>query len=159
VCGLLCRPALANRRLALSVAAGVIAFDQLSKWLVVRTLPGDPVVLIDGFLELRYVTNSGAAFSLLDGFGSLIALIAIAAAVFIFLLAVQVDSKGEIVALGLVLGGAIGNLGDRIFRGDGFLDGGVVDFVDFSFFPAFNVADSAITIGAALALWFAFVRR
>ena len=96
---------------------------------------------------------------MLDGFGSVIALIAIAAVVFIFLLAVQVDRKGEIAALGLVLGGAIGNLLDRIFRGDGFLDGGVVDFVDFSFFPAFNVADSAITIGAAAALWFAFVRR
>jgi signal peptidase II len=105
------------------------------------------------------VTNSGAAFSLLEGFGSIIALIAIAAAVFIFLLAVQVDSKGEIIALGLVLGGALGNLTDRVFRGDGFLDGGVIDFVDFSFFPAFNVADSAITVGAALALWFAFIRR
>jgi signal peptidase II len=156
---LLSSPALGNRRLALSVAAGVITFDQLTKWLVVRTLPGEPIELIGGFLELRYVTNSGAAFSLLEGFGSIIALIAIAAAVFIFLLAVQVDSKGEIIALGLVLGGALGNLTDRVFRGDGLLDGGVIDFVDFSFFPAFNVADSAITVGAALALWFAFIRR
>jgi signal peptidase II len=72
---------------------------------------------------------------------------------------VKVDSTGETVALGLVLGGAVGNLVDRAFRGDGFLDGGVVDFVDFSFFPAFNVADSAITVGAILALWFAFRSR
>ena len=71
----------------------------------------------------------------------------------------RVNSTGETVALGLVLGGAIGNLADRAFRGDGFLDGGVVDFVDFSFFPAFNAAYSAITIGAVLALWFAFVDR
>lgn len=151
--------ALTTRRVALTVAAGVLAVDQLVKWWVVATLPGEPIVLIDGFLNLRYVTNFGAAFSMLEGFGSIIALIAIAAAVLIFLVAVRVDSTGEALALGLVLGGALGNLADRAFRGDGFLDGGVVDFVDFSFFPAFNVADSAITIGAALALWLAVIRR
>lgn len=150
---------LTNHRLALAVAGGVIAADQLVKWWVVATLPGDPIVLVDGFLQLRYVTNFGAAFSMLDGFGSLVALVAIAAAVFIALVAARVETKGEVVALGLVLGGAVGNLTDRVFRADGFLDGGVIDFVDFSFFPAFNVADSAITIGAILALWFAFVRR
>jgi len=151
--------ALKTRRLALSVAAAVLVFDQIVKWWVVATLPGEPIVLIDGFLHLRYVTNFGAAFSMLEGSGSIIALAAIAAVVFIFLVAVKVDSTGETVALGLVLGGALGNLIDRVFRGDGFLDGGVVDFVDFSFFPAFNVADSAITIGAILALWFAFFKR
>ncbi len=150
---------LRTRRLALAVATAVIVADQLVKWWVVVTLPGKPIALVEGFLQLRFVSNSGAAFSLLDGFGSVIGLIAIAAAVFIFLLAVRVDSTGETVALGLVLGGAIGNLVDRAFRGDGFLDGGVVDFVDFSFFPAFNVADSAITVGAILAIWFAFSDR
>ena len=150
---------LRTRRLALTVAAAVIVVDQLTKWWVVATLPGKPVVLVDGFLQLRFVSNSGAAFSLLDGFGSVIGLVAIAAAVFIFVVAARVNSTGETVALGLVLGGAIGNLVDRAFRGDGFLDGGVVDFVDFSFFPAFNAADSAITIGAVLALWFAFADR
>lgn len=150
---------LRTRRLALAVATAVIVADQMVKWWVVATLPGKPIALVEGFLQLRFVSNSGAAFSLLDGFGSVIGLIAIAAAVFIFLLAVRVDSTGETVALGLVLGGAIGNLVDRAFRGDGFLDGGVVDFVDFSFFPAFNVADSAITVGAILAIWFAFSDR
>ncbi len=150
---------LRTRRLALAVGAAVLVVDQLVKWWVVATLPGEPIVLIDGFLQLRYVANFGAAFSMLDGSGSLIALIAIAAAVFIFVVAVKVNNTGETIALGLVLGGALGNLADRIFRGDGFLDGGVVDFVDFSFFPAFNVADSAITIGAILALWFAFAER
>ena len=150
---------LRTRRLALTVAAAVIAVDQLVKWWAVAPLPGKPVVLVEGFLQFRFVSNSGAAFSLLDGFGSVIGLIAIAAAVFIFLVAVKVDSTGETVALGLVLGGAVGNLVDRAFRGDGFLDGGVVDFVDFSFFPAFNVADSAITVGAILAIWFAFRSR
>lgn len=159
MCDVFGSTALTTRRVALTVAAGVLAVDQLVKWWVVATLPGEPIVLIDGFLNLRYVTNFGAAFSMLEGFGSIIALIAIAAAVLIFLVAVRVDSTGEALALGLVLGGALGNLADRAFRGDGFLDGGVVDFVDFSFFPAFNVADSAITIGAALALWLAVIRR
>jgi signal peptidase II len=61
--------------------------------------------------------------------------------------------------LGLVLGGAIGNLIDRIFRGPGLLDGEVVDFIDFDFFPTFNVADSAITIGAVLAVLLAIRQR
>ena len=150
---------LTTRRLSLVVGAAVLLTDQLVKWWVVRTLPGDPIVLIDGFLQLRYITNFGAAFSLLDGFGSIVALAAIAAAVFIFLVARRVERTGEAVALGLVLGGALGNLTDRVFRGEGLLDGGVVDFVDFSFFPAFNVADASITIGAALALWVAFIDR
>lgn len=152
-------PTLSTRSIALVTAAGVVLADQLVKWWVVATLPGDPITVIPDFLVLRYLTNKGAAFSMLEGFGSVIALVAIAAAVFIFLVAGHVTVRGEALALGLVLGGAVGNLIDRIFRGPGLLDGGVIDFVDFSFFPAFNVADSAITVGAALALWFAFRSR
>lgn len=62
-------------------------------------------------------------------------------------------------ALGLVLGGAVGNLIDRLFRGDGFLDGGVVDFIDFSFFATFNVADACVTIGVILLLFATFIHR
>lgn len=148
-----------TRRIALVVAAIVIVVDQLTKWWVVATLPGKPIVLIDGFLQLKYVTNKGASFGMLPGAGSIIALVAIAAVVFIVLVSGRLEVRGEAIALGLVLGGAVGNLLDRVFRGDGLLDGGVVDFVDFSFFPAFNVADSAITIGAGLALLFAFLQR
>lgn len=144
---------------ALVTAASVVVVDQLVKWWVVATLPGKPIVVIDGFLELRYVTNPGAAFSLLPGWGSIIALAGIAIVVFIVVVARKIEFSAEAVALGLVLGGAVGNLLDRMFRGDGFLGGEVIDFVDFSFFPAFNVADSAITIGAALALFLSFTRR
>lgn len=150
---------LTTRQVALAVAAVVVAVDQLVKWWVVATLPGSPIVLVEDFLQLRYVTNKGAAFSMLEGAGSIIALVAIAAAIFIVLVSGRLDVRREAVALGLVLGGAVGNLLDRVFRGEGFLDGGVVDFVDFSFFPAFNVADSAITIGAALAILFAALQR
>ena len=141
------------RRLALAVAAGVVVLDQLAKVWAVADLADGPIVLIDGFLELALVRNPGAAFGLLEGAGSIIALVAIAAAVVIVLALRRLGRRLDAVALGLVLGGAIGNLIDRVVRGDGLLDGEVVDFVDFSFFPAFNVADAAITIGAILALW------
>lgn len=146
-------------RRSLVLAGLVVIADQLTKWWASATLPGKPIVLIDGFLDLRYVTNSGASFSMLEGAGSVIALLVIAVIVFIVVIAHRLDSAGEAVALGLVLGGAVGNLLDRLFRGDGWFDGAVVDFVDFSFFPAFNVADSAITIGAILILAFAFLKR
>jgi signal peptidase II len=145
------------RLIAYAVAAGVIIADQLTKWWVAATLPGDPIVVIDGVFRLSYIQNSGAAFGMLRGFGSIVALVAVAAAVLITLVVRHLEGTVENVAMGLVLGGALGNLADRIFRGDGLLDGKVVDWIDFSFFPAFNVADTAITIGAGLALLVAFV--
>ncbi len=151
--------ALSPRRLALGVAAIVIAADQAIKAWVVAALSDGPVVLIDGFLQFRLVRNPGAAFSLLQGAGSLIALAAIAAAILIVLMVRHMETRFEAAALGLVLGGAIGNLIDRVFRGPGLLDGEVVDFIDFDFFPTFNVADSAITIGAVLAVLLAIRQR
>ena len=150
---------LTPRRLALVAAGLIVLFDQVTKWIAVRTLSDEPVSLIDGFLQFRLVKNPGASFSLFQGGGAVIALVAIAAVVLIFLVVQEVPSRLESLALGLVLGGAVGNLLDRVFRGDGFLNGKVIDFVDFDFFPTFNVADSAITIGAILAVLLAFTRR
>jgi len=147
------------RRLALVAAAIIVAFDQLTKWIAVGALSDGPVPLIDGFLQFRLVKNAGASFSLFQDGGAVIALVAIGAVVMIVLVVQQVPSRMESLALGLVLGGAVGNLLDRVFRGDGFLNGKVIDFVDFDFFPTFNVADSAITIGAILALLLAFSKR
>jgi signal peptidase II len=149
---------LSPRRVGLGIAGAVVALDQLTKWWADTVLPGSPIVLIDGFLQLRYVTNPGAAFGFFGDAGALIAFIALATIVFIIVVVRTVDRLSEAVALSLVLGGAVGNLIDRAVRGPGLLDGEVIDFVDFSFFPAFNVADSAITIGALFALWLA-VRR
>jgi len=146
-------------RWSVVTASGVFVLDQLAKWWAVATLPGEPIVVIDGFLDLRYVTNSGASFSMLRGAGSIIALAVIAIVVFIVLLVRKIDIVPEAVALGLVLGGALGNLADRVFRGGGWFDGEVVDFIDFSFFPAFNAADSAVTVGAVLILFLAFFRK
>ena len=145
------------RSIAFVIAGAVLALDQLTKWWVVANLPGDPRQLIGDFLTLRYVRNPGGAFSLFPDSGVFLAIAAVGATIFIVVVVGKTDRVAEGVALGLVLGGAVGNLTDRVFRGDGFLDGAVVDFVDFDFFPAFNVADSAITIGAGLALLLAFL--
>ena len=150
-----------SRLLAFAVAAGVIVADQLTKWWVVSALHvGETHSLVPGVLYLHRVENSGAAFGLLPGAGSFIALGAVAAAVLIVLVVHRLEGRLEAVAMGLVLGGALGNLIDRFFRGPGLLDGKVVDFLRFDFwrsFPAFNVADSGITVGACLAILAAFV--
>jgi signal peptidase II len=151
--------AMTPRWVALGTAALVVVVDQLTKLWAVWALESAPMVLIDGFLQFRLVRNPGGAFSILPGAGSIIALAAIVAVVAIVLTAGRIPFVPEAVGLGLVLGGAVGNLADRIFRGDGWLDGRVVDFVDFDFFPTFNAADSAITIGAGIVLLMAFLRR
>ena len=140
------------RRLALLVAGGVVFLDQLTKWWAVTALADGPIELIPDLLQLALIRNPGAAFGLLRGAGSIIALVAIVAVAGVFLALPNLRRRLDAVALGLVLGGAIGNLIDRVARGDGLFDGEVIDFFDLSFFPAFNVADAAITIGAALAL-------
>ncbi|MDX1691223.1 MAG: signal peptidase II [Acidimicrobiia bacterium] len=148
---------MSGRTIALVAAGAVLVVDQLTKWWVVATLPGDPIVLVDGVLQLRYVRNTGAAFGILEGAGSIIALVAVATGVLIVAAVRRDPGRWESLALGLVGGGAMGNLVDRVFRGDGLLDGAVVDWFDLDFFPAFNVADSAITVGAFLAVGLAFL--
>lgn len=86
-------------------------------------------------------------------------MIAIGVAVMIFYMLGDASRRIEALALGLVLGGALGNLIDRIFRGSGLLDGAVVDFIDFSFFATFNVADMAINIGVLVLLIAVFWKR
>jgi signal peptidase II len=142
--------------LLLSIAVAVLAIDALSKVLVVANIePGENIKLLGGAVYLTFWRNTGAAFSFAEGATVLFSLIAVAVAVVIVRQARRLYSTGWAVALGLVLGGAIGNLADRIFRAPGFLRGGVVDFIsvfapDGRVFPVFNAADSAITIGGIL---------
>ncbi len=153
------REALTTRRIALLSAGVVVLADQLTKVWAVASLSDQPIYLVDGFFRLALIRNPGAAFGLLEGAGSILALLAIAAAAIILMVIRKVERPVDGLALGLVLGGAVGNLIDRIVRDNGLLDGRVVDFLDFSFFPAFNLADTAITLGAALALWEALSAR
>jgi signal peptidase II len=130
--------------------------DLVSKLVVVATIePGEDIRLLGGALYLTQLRNVGAAFSFAEGATVLFSLIAAAVAVVIIRTARRLYSTGWAVTLGLVLGGALGNLIDRIFRDPGFLRGGVVDFLsvfgpDGSVWPVFNVADSAIVCGGIL---------
>ncbi len=136
----------------LIVAASIVVLDQLTKVWVVASLDGDSVNLLGEFLQFRVTRNTGAAFSVFTGYGPLLGVLAVGIAVVVVAAIPRVERRLERVALAMVAGGAVGNLVDRIFRGEGILDGAVVDFIDFSFFPAFNVADSCITIGVILLL-------
>ena len=144
-------PPRARWALLLSVAAVVLALDQLSKAWAVSALGDGHVIELVGSLRLRLTMNYGSAFSIANGRGALISLLAIVVVVVLLCTGRHARSLPMAIALGLVLGGVIGNLLDRGFRaGDGLLGGGVVDFVDLQWWPVFNLADSAIVVGALL---------
>jgi len=119
----------------------------------VSALSDGPINLIGETLQFRLTRNPGAAFSSFTGGGPVLGVVAAVVAVAIAFVLPKIEPGADRIGLALVMGGALGNFVDRVFRGDGFLDGPVVDFISPSFFPAFNVADSAITIGVALMLW------
>jgi signal peptidase II len=136
-----------------AVALSVVSLDLITKIIVVARLrPAESPRLFGGLLYLSLVRNPGAAFGLAEGMTAVFALAAAAVAVAIVRIAPRLRSAPWAVGLGLLLGGATGNLIDRLFRSPGPLRGRVVDFISVfapggARFPAFNVADSAITIG------------
>jgi signal peptidase II len=137
--------------LLLVLAAVIVAADQLSKLAVVATIaPGEEVPVLGHVVTFTQLRNVGAAFSFAQGATILFTVIALAVAVVIVRTSRRLYSAAWAVALGLVLGGALGNLIDRILRSPGFLRGGVVDFVKVGWWPVFNVADSAIVCGGIL---------
>jgi signal peptidase II len=138
---------LPNRLLATLVALVVVGVDVATKDWALNRLQGDPITVIDGFLRFAVARNPGASFSSFQGSGSIIGLLAIGVAIYIAKMAGEMGHRMEVVGLGIILGGALGNLVDRVFRGDGYLDGAVVDFIDFSFFPTFNMADTFLWVG------------
>jgi signal peptidase II len=139
------------------VAAAVVVADQLSKWWAVDRLSRGPITIVDD-LRLALTHNSGGAFGLGTGFVPIVVLAVVALAVVVFVVGRSIDRAAIAVALGLVLGGALGNLADRVFRAPGFGRGAVVDFVDLHWWPVFNVADAAITCGCVLLLLMSFSR-
>ena len=138
--------------LILGLVVGVVLLDQITKALVVERLADEPFSIIGDTVELRLSRNPGGAFSLLTGFTPVLAVLAAIVAIVLVRVAQRAKDPVMVVALSLVLGGALGNLTDRVFRAPGFLRGEVVDFVRVGAFPSFNVADSAITVGAVLLL-------
>ena len=148
------RPPAAPRRLATLVVTAVVvlALDIATKIAVVAAMTDGQRIplLFDGTVSLVLVRNPGAAFSLATGMTWLLTLVALAVVVGIARFARRLHSPGWALALGLVLGGALGNLVDRFFRSPGPLEGHVVDFVSVGWWPVFNAADSAICVGGAL---------
>lgn len=133
--------------LVLGVAAGVLALDQLAKAWVVSALPlGKPVDVLGELVQFVFVRNPGAAFSMGGGVTWIFAILAAAVAVVIVVFARRIRSLAWATVFGMLLGGTLGNLADRLFREPGFGAGHVVDFIKLWGFPAvFNVADIAIT--------------
>jgi signal peptidase II len=135
--------------LLLSIAAVVVGLDQLTKQLALDRLDDGPVHLIDGVLSLRLTFNSGGAFGLLRGLPGVFLAATLAIVSLILLWTRKVEQRSWIVSLGLVVGGGLGNVFDRMFRD---LGGRVVDFVDLHVWPVFNVADAAIVTGVVVML-------
>ena len=140
-----------RQRMLLTVAAAVLVADIVTKVLAVRLLtPGQPVPIIGDTVTWTLVRNSGAAFSMATGYTWLLTLIAIGVVVGIIWMGRRWVSPWWAVGLGMILGGALGNLVDRFFRSPGPLRGHVVDFLSIGWWPVFNVADPAVVGGAIL---------
>jgi signal peptidase II len=133
-----------------AIAAGLVVLDQLTKWFIRQAIErGDTWPSREWPLRLVHLTNSGAAFGMLQDAGPMLALTSLigVVAVAVYLLNPGFAHPLMRVGLAAMLGGATGNLIDRVINGE------VVDFIKVPHFPAFNVADSSITIGVLLLLW------
>jgi signal peptidase II len=136
----------------LGIAVAVVTADAVSKAVALRDLHGRPPVrLLDGLLTLTLKLNPGAAFGVGTSYTVVIALIACGVVVYVIRMAVRLRSLAWTIGLGLLLGGAAGNLADRLFRPPGPFRGSVVDWLNLPHFPwTFNLADAAITCAAVL---------
>jgi signal peptidase II len=136
---------------ALVIAALVVLVDQLTKhWAVNHLVDHDDDVV--GSLRLHLAHNTGMAFSKGTGLGPVIGVVALVVVVGLLVSIGRESSPLYTPAVGLIVGGAVGNLLDRLFRSPGWFRGGVVDFIDLQWWPIFNVADIGVTVGGALLL-------
>lgn len=132
------------------IAIVVVLLDQLTKHWAINRLSDDRVIEVVWTLQFNLAFNSGMAFSRGQGFGPYIAVLATLVIVWLLVSLRSGGTKLGALGMGLLIGGAAGNLVDRLFRGDAWLRGSVVDFIDFQWFPIFNIADIAVNVGAAL---------
>jgi signal peptidase II len=132
------------------VSGLVVLLDQFTKHWALGALSNGSIVHVVWTLQFNLAFNSGMAFSRGRGLGPLIAVVATVVIVWLLISLRTGGSRLSTFGMGCLIGGAAGNLIDRLFRGDGWLRGSVVDFIDFQWFPIFNVADMAINVGAAL---------
>lgn len=138
-----------------AVTAAVVVLDQLTKWWALEALT-DPTRVVDlvWTLRLRVIYNTGTAFSLTSDSGPVVSVIALVVVAYLLWSGRKQRSPWVLTSYGLVVGGTFGNMVDRVFRdgNDGLLGGAVIDFVDLQWFPVFNLADAALTVGIGLLL-------
>lgn len=145
----------ATRRLWILIAS-IVVTDQLTKHWALNRLSGDRTIDLVGSLRFNLAFNRGMAFSQATGAGPVIGALGLVIVIVIVLWLRRSATGVAAVAAGMIVGGAIGNLIDRLFRGEAWLRGAVVDFIDLQWFPIFNIADSAISIGAVLMILASF---
>jgi len=141
-----------------AVTAAVLVLDALTKAWALGALKDDPIGLV-GPVRLALTYNKAGAFGL---GGAVVPFLALAAVILVIVMVTTGSATAQApaaVALGMILGGAFGNLADRVFRDPGLLRGAVVDFVDVGFWPVFNLADAAITCGCVVLLWAGWAKR
>lgn len=135
-----------------AIAWTIWLLDFVSKSWAISNLSSQPRKVLGNFLALTLTKNSGAAFNIATGFTYIFSLLALAVVVAVLYYSSKITSVGWQVAVGLLLGGVLGNLTDRLFRSPGFFNGYVIDWIEIPNWPIFNLADSAISTAAALAL-------
>ncbi|MEY2755950.1 MAG: signal peptidase [Actinomycetota bacterium] len=143
---------------AAAVAVVVLVIDQVTKHLAVSRLSDGDVVHVVWTLQWNLAFNSGMAFGKAGGLGPIIGIAALVVAGVVLGAARKSPDLWVTVAAGLVAGGAIGNVIDRLFRGEAWMRGAVVDFIDFQWFPIFNVADIGVDVGAGLFILWSLTR-
>lgn len=136
-----------------NVSSALLALDQFTKSLALSRLEDGPVEV---FWILRFflASNTGFAFGTAKGYGPWVGVVALVISVMLIRMKNQIEATGGVISLGLILGGALGNLADRIFRGDGWGQGAVVDFIDLQFWPIFNLADAGIVVGVGSLVYY-----
>jgi signal peptidase II len=134
----------------IAAVVAIVALDQLTKSWAVANLADGPKSIIGDTVQLNLTRNSGSAFSRFQGITPILAVGAVIVTIVLARVLRGATDKYLVIGLTLVLGGALGNLMDRIFRSPGFMRGHVVDFFAVGWFPVFNLADSCITVGGIL---------
>lgn len=138
--------------IGLGIASGVAVADLLTKRYAALNFDGNPVEVIPGFFGFTFVENPGGAFGMFQNGGVVIGIAAVIITLVVLVVLAAERPMAETVALGLVVGGAVGNLVDRFARGDGIIDGAVIDWVELWWIPTFNIADTSVTVAVALLL-------
>ncbi len=148
-----------SKAIAYWLILAVVVADQLTKQWVLNVLSDGKVVKLFWTLQFNLVFNSGMAFSQGQGVGRIIGVLAIFVVIGLLMSLRDAKVLATVIGTGLLVGGATGNILDRLFRGGGWMGGSVVDFIDLQWFPVFNVADSAVTVGAGFLILGAFMTR